>query len=447
MGPRISIKTTVVVGMLLLGAGLALWGCGAEPGSTTSEAVPASTTVASTKASAVLSFEEAWAASLAELEALGPTRVTMTETIAGQVQAPGATSPEAGPAQQTTQAEQLLDFARERARLTVHDSDGSITTTVVNGRERTSTRSDSLTSARLVSASRYVSLEAPEGLAIPLWAGNAVGPTQGYPDLLTVASIDPGSQPSEGTVEKIKDGSTKLSWERTTKGVTSAVKVALNPDLLPTRIEMKSQGTPTEGELQGARLEYSLIIEYRYEKVASLADSDFVLDVPADAYREGVTYELSLPRPWSEQADWGQYWLGQAVGQWKLIRAEYALHGDSPELGSGAEPRDEGVFLIYERPDKASPNENIQMIVRPLEGRYFEDSRKFAEQRVASGDWVRQEKTLAGQPATLYSGSLEGGADSHIDSIYVFLPDAFVNIQVSAPVDPLLVLEALSPVE
>ncbi len=89
----------------------------------------------------------------------------------------------------------------------------------------------------------------------------------------------------------------------------------------------------------------------------------------------------------------------------------------------------------------------IQVMVRPLRGRYFEDSLTFADQRVASGDWVRQEMTLAGQPATVYSGALEGGADDRIDSIYVFLPDAFVDVQVWAPVDPQLVLEALSPVE
>jgi len=87
------------------------------------------------------------------------------------------------------------------------------------------------------------------------------------------------------------------------------------------------------------------------------------------------------------------------------------------------------------------------MIVRQPEGRYFEDARKFAEDRVGSGDWQRQEMTLAGQPATLYSGSLEGGADSHIDSMSIFLPAAFVNIQVWAPVDPLLVLKAVAPVE
>jgi hypothetical protein len=310
-----------------------------------------------------------------------------------------------------------------------------------------STISQPLTNSDLVAVSRYISLEAPEGLPLPLWAGNAVGPTQGYADLFAGDTSGAGRLLADGKVERQPDGSLELTWEHSAKGMTSARTLVLDSNHLPVRIEIAAEGTPEEGDLQGVRLEYSTTIEYQYEQVASFSDSDFSLDVPADAYREGVTYELSLERPWSERAEWGQYWLGEGVGDWKLTRAEYALHEDSPELGSSTEPRDEGVFLIYERPDKTSPNENIQMIVRQPEGRYFEDARKFAGDRVASGDWQRQEMTLAGRSATLYSGSLEGGADSYIDSMYVFLLDAFVNIQVWAPVDPLLVLEAISPIK
>ncbi len=49
--------------------------------------------------------------------------------------------------------------------------------------------------------------------------------------------------------------------------------------------------------------------------------------------------------------------------------------------------------------------------------------------------------------ATVYSGALDGGADDRIDTIYVFLPDAAVTIAVWAPVDPLVILDALAPVE
>jgi hypothetical protein len=223
------------------------------------------------------------------------------------------------------------------------------------------------------------------------------------------------------------------------------MSLLLDSDHLPVRIEIAAKGTPTEGDLQGITIEYLTIIEYEYEQVASFSDSDFILDVPANAYSEGVTYELALDRPWSGQADWGQYWLGSQVDEWPLTRAEYAIHEGNP--GSGAEPGDEGVFLFYDRPGATSPNENIQVMVRPLRGRYYEDSLTFAEQRVASGDWARREMTLAGQSATVYSGPLEGGADNRIDTIYLFLPDAMIDVQVWAPIDPLVVLEALSPVE
>ena len=113
------------------------------------------------------------------------------------------------------------------------------------------------------------------------------------------------------------------------------------------------------------------------------------------------------------------------MDEWPLTRAEYAIHGANPDAAPGAEPGDEDVFLFYDRPEATSPNESIQVTVRPPGGRYFEDSLTFAEQRVASGDWVRREMTLAGRPATVYSGALEGGADDRIDSIDVYLPDAF----------------------
>ncbi len=447
MRSRLCFLATVLLCVLLVGTSLVLWGCGAELASTTSEPVPVSATTVSPAAPVAPSFEEAWAASLTALEALGPTRVKIVETVEGRATGDDIPPEQSNIGPQTEEAEQLLDVAGGRARLTVRTSDGMVKTTVVRGKERTSTTSQPLTNSDLVSVSRYISLQAPEGLPLPLWAGNAVGPTQGYADLFQGNESGAGRTPSDGRVERQESGGTKLSWERAANGVTSAMSLLLDSNHLPVRMEIVAKGTPEGGDLQGVGIEYSMTIEYEFEQVTSFSDSDFVLDVPADANREGVTYELSLEHPWSEQADWGQYWLGEAVGDWKLSTAEYALHEDSPELGAGAEPRDEGVFLIYERPDKTSPNENIQVIVRPLKGRYFEDSRKFAEQRVASGEWVRQEKTLAGQPATLYSGPLEGGADSRIDSIYIFLPDAFVNIQVWAPVNPLLVLESLSSLE
>lgn len=434
------LKTLFSAVAIVLGFAL-LSGCGSESSTSTTPDLTMSSSVSAPPVT-VVSFEDAWAASVAAVEALGPTRAKIVETTEGRVVG-GEVAPENeswGP--QITEVEQLLDPARDRARLIVRGSDGSVKTTVVDGREQRSTRSDSATTAGFVSVSRYISLEPPEGLPLPLRAGNAVGVTEGYGDLLTGVEGDTDGSVPEGTVEQVEGGGTRLSWERTSEKGTAALTLLLDADLLPRRIEIDGQG-----EIEEVSIEYSMIIEYEYETVASFSDSDFVLDVPADSYREGVTYELSLDRPWSEQADWGQYWLGGQVDQWKLTRAEYAVHEGDPDLGGGAEPGDEIVWLLYDRPEATSPNENIQVMVRPLRGRYFEDSRIFAEQRVASGDWVRQEMMLAGQPATVYSGALEGGADDRIDTIHLFLSDAMINIQVWAPVDPLLALEAIRRVE
>ena len=152
--------------------------------------------------------------SLAALEALGPSRVSILETTEGR-----ATGTEIPPEQssigpQTEKAEQLLDVAEGRARLTVHTSDSMVRTTVVRGQERTSTISQPLTHSDLVSVSRYISLQAPEGLPLALWAGNAVGPTEGYPDLFPGSDNGDAHMSSNGTVERQEDGGTKLSWVR-----------------------------------------------------------------------------------------------------------------------------------------------------------------------------------------------------------------------------------------
>ena len=145
--------------------------------------MPASGSTASTAAPAEPSFEEAWAASLAALEALGPTRVNIVETTEGRVTGDGITPQQSAFGPLTEEAEQLFDVAGGRARLTVHTSDRRVETTVVRGKERTSTISQPLTNSDLVSVNRKISLQAPDGLPLALWAGNAVGPTQGYADL------------------------------------------------------------------------------------------------------------------------------------------------------------------------------------------------------------------------------------------------------------------------
>jgi hypothetical protein len=160
-------SVTVVLSVLPLGAGAAPWGCGTETSSTVAEPSLVSGTMASTAGPADLSFEETWAASLAALEGLGPTRVSIVETTQGQVTG-DETPPEQskfGP--QTEKTEQLLDITGGRARLTVHTSDQMVRTTVARGKEQMSTISQPLTNPDLVSVSRYISLEAPEGLSLP----------------------------------------------------------------------------------------------------------------------------------------------------------------------------------------------------------------------------------------------------------------------------------------
>ena len=423
-------------------------GCGTEaststaPGAATASSLaPASSETAPLVS--IASAAEVWAASLAAVKALGPTRVEVVETTQGRVLDDDVAPENAAFGPQTAEAEELLDAPRDRARLRVHESDDLVKTTIVNGRERTTVLDASRgRGGALVSYGRYVSLEPPAGLPLPLWAGNAVAPTHGYADLLEDGSSGGAQMMAKGTVEQLEDGGYRLSWQRSSEGGTSTLSLLLDADYLPIRIEIQG-----EGDLEGVRIEYSTVIDYRFEQQVSFTDADFALALQDDYWRTGDTYELSLARPWSDRADWGQYWLGPQVADWVLVQAEHSQHHDNPDLGAGAEPSAEFVFLLYDRPGAGSDNESIQVMVRPPRGESVGHSRTFAEQRVAYGDWIRRELTVAGQPATAYSGALEGGADDRADTIYLFLPDAMIDIQVWAHVDPLAVLEAISRVE
>lgn len=432
-------RTLTPVAVALCGLVLALSACGQGQPRETSAATYDSTTSSSELASTSTmpeSFEDVWTASVAAVDALGPVRVQATRTTEGRVLDEDAPPEWKEAESQTTEVEELLDTPGKRARLTIHESDGIVRTVVVQGRERTTVLSDTI-----VSVERYVSLEEPDGLPLPLWAG-VPPPNLGYADLLGGTEHSGGPLIEGGSVEQLSDGGRMLSWEQSNERGSSSINLLLSEDLLPVRIEQHG-----EGELEGVMIAYSSTIEYQFEQVASFSDSDFALDLPADAWREAVTYELPLDRPTSERADWGQYWLGEQVGEWLLVQAWHGFHQDNPDLGEGAEPSDEHIWLRYRRPGAESPNEDIQVYVRPLRGRYLEDSRTFAEQRVASGDWQKKEMTVAGQPATAYSGALEGKPSNRADTIDLFLPDAFVTIQLWAPVDPQLVLDSLQPLE
>lgn len=451
---RLSISPTILLRAVLAGLVFVLVGCGGNTVSTTATSVPESDPTTSTAEFADSAFEEAWAASLAALEALGPTRVNIIGSIQGRVGGSGISPEQSEFGSETQEAEQLLDIPGGRARLTVRSPDGTVETTVVIGKERMgtrSTKSSSQATSQFITVDRYISLELPQDLPLPLWAGNAVGPTEGYADLFGGGASDVAYAGDVervmlgGKVERQPDGGLKLTWEHGAKGIISTGTLWLGPDNLPVHIETAIQGRPEEGELEGLDLEYAVTVEYTYQSLTAFSDSDFVLEIPEDANLEKVVHELALDRPWAEQADWGRYWLGRQVDEWSLARAEHMIYKVSP--GFGAQPHDEHISLIYRRSEATNPNEMIQLTIEPLSDRPIEGPRDFAEQRVASGDWARREMALAGRSATVYSGVLEGGANDHIDTFYIFLPDAFVNIQLWAPVDPQLLLESLSPVD
>ncbi len=391
------------------------------------------------------SLADAWAASVAAVERLGPVRVTVLQTAEGRVLEGGTAADRAVTEAQITEVEELLDPPGGRARLTVRGPGGSVDTTVVNGRERiTLTGGAGIATTGLVSYSRYVALEPSVGLPLPLWAGNLVPPRHGYADIFGAPLGDGGEGALTGLlVERLEDGGQRLTWERSTGRWKLTVTAVLDADLLPVRVETKG-----EGELQeGVQAEYALSLAYHFETRPAFSATDFSLDAPEHYWRRGVTYELSTTGPWSEHADWGQYWLGVRVGDWDLVAAEHESYGDDPARGAGAEPGDEFISLFYDRPGGGGDNENIQVTVLPARGRVVEDSRAFAQQRVASGDWVRREMTLAGAAATVYSGALEGGSADRADSIYIYLPDAFVQVSLGAPVDPKAVLDSFQRVE
>ena len=231
------------------------------------------------KAAASNAFDDVWAASLAALDALGPTRITITQTANGQIQSSTVSPSTTAVGPQTTTAEELLDTARGRARLTVDAADGRHrTVAIVNGKEKLAIEIDPVLSSK-APATRTTLLEPPIGLPLPLWAGNAVAPAQGYADLLSATA---GGQVS---AKQITDdgGGKRLSWQRTTDTGVNTVAVTLGADLLPVRVEVAGQIAV------GLKSEYALSIEYRFETVASFPDSDFSVEVPSYATLAGST--------------------------------------------------------------------------------------------------------------------------------------------------------------
>jgi hypothetical protein len=391
----------------------------AAPPDDTTGAVSTSPSVAST-APTPDSFDGIWEASLAALDALGPTRATIVVSY---------TSPEGGdatsvPARVGTRVQELLDPVGKRARLTVDhsalDSTDPWLTTIRNGRERVTFLQDS--SGVRSGTEWFVFLRPSTGLPLPLWVP---GEEQDYAELLSTPPISDvgGRVEISGKLvgEQVKNGTKKLSWQRVSARATATVTLTLDADYLPVSIEQTGGG---EGDFSYYR------VDYAFEKDASFSDSDFSLEAARSASVRSLGYELSRDCPFSEQVDWGQYWLGEQVGECGLVSATYnAFYGDD---GKSAEPIDEVVHLLYEKPGAiryaglvSGPSESVHVTVRPLRGKWPDESRESAEQRVASGDWTRQELTIAGRPAAVYWGPRFEG-DS-MNNVVLFMPDAFVE--------------------
>jgi vancomycin resistance protein YoaR len=72
------------------------------------------------------------------------------------------------------------------------------------------------------------------------------------------------------------------------------------------------------------------------------------------------------------------------------------------------------------------------------------DARQLGQQEVDLGVWTKKEASVAGKQATVYMGPAEASKSGGIDSVYVFLPDAFINVDLWDLADPQTVLDAIA---
>ncbi len=272
--------------------------------------------------------------------------------------------------------------------------------------------------------------EVPSGLPLPLWAGD---PDLSYADLLAT-----GSPSSKHVVDQPDGRGKQLTWQQNwDKAIgTFTVTVTLGEDLLPARIDIAGRG-----ELAGTNVERTTSIEYRFETGASFADSDLSTELPQHAVLTTWMYEYPLSDPLSDKAEWGQYWLGTAMGDWSIKTAQLEVRSSGRDMVAP----EEFISLTYRRPGAGSPTEALEMRVMALDAQMSIDARQLGEQQVDLAGWTKRETTLAGKQATVYMGPVEGGGDV-VDSICIFLPDAFIAIELWDLADPETVLDAVMPV-
>lgn len=376
-------------------------------------------------------FDYVWHASVAAVNSLGPTSVTIIETKNERAAGNDSANTTTAEGPMVTTMIQLFDPPTGRA---YQRMDSLVQAeTLVDGPERlTIVLNNVLSSIPPVSRYRYISLQPPTGLPLPLWAGSAAG-QEGYEALLT--AIDPAGATSAKQVKELAGGRQRLTWEREGERWKAAFSLTLAANLLPDVIVI-------DGEVEGeeGRTEYTTRIEYRFDTTLSPEDQVHGMQGsknPPDPGADEITYELPLANPTSEHADWGEYWLGPQLGEWQLTRAEHRIYQGSMQ------PADSLVSLVYTRATAGESRESIRVEVRPREGGTPTVSRTAAENRVSAHGWSRREGTVAGQQATIYSGPAVGLED-RITSLYVFLPDAFIDIERPRTVDGQVVLNALT---
>lgn len=161
------------------------------------------------------------------------------------------------------------------------------------------------------------------------------------------------------------------------------------------------------------------------------------------------TYQLRLDCPKSEQATWGQYWLGPEIGGWRLLEALHTSLQDNPELGPGAGPPQECISLTYGEVDVPPSDGSVQLQVMSLESALAksaqESTRRFSG---SEGDgWKKEEQTVDGREATFYTRC--GGEGPNSLEAEVFLPDTYVRLHAwgVTPAQVKQVLSAIRPLQ
>jgi hypothetical protein len=362
---------------------------------------------------------------------LGPTRIAITQAVTVKAtDSGGSLSPDELGTFVTT-VEELLDPANKRGRYVVTSPDRRRSEWTVNGRDQMSVLTADLAASTKSPASRTTLGSAPKGLPVPLWAGSRDNSFDDYTYLTQIGS------PWDQQVERESGGAhTFLTWRREWEGDgasgTDTVKLTLDAGFLPVRVDVTGLGT-----LSGTPVERTTVIEYQIQTGAVFADSEFSIDLPAYAYLES----------WGQQdtpADdtWGQYWLGLEMGEWSVKTGRLNI---LPDVSSADK---ESATFTYERlypsGDDTGAYQTFTVKVTPLGARAAGSARQLGEQQVKLGNWTRTEAQVAGQPATVYAKPATGQDAGHPALLYLFLPDAFITIDLGGLVDAQQVLAAIT---